>query len=63
MHNFSTLLTQLRQFRNDESGQDIVEYALLGAVMALGTVSSVRSVATGAAGVFTSVGSTITTGI
>jgi pilus assembly protein Flp/PilA len=63
MHSFSTLLTQLHQFQNDESGQDIVEYALLGAMMALGTVSSVRSVATGAAGVFTSVGSTITTGI
>jgi len=63
MHNFSTLLTQLHQFQYDESGQDIVEYALLGAMMALGTVSSVKTVATGVAGIFTNVGSTIATGI
>jgi Flp pilus assembly pilin Flp len=60
MHNFSTLLTQLHQFQHDESGQDLVAYALLGAMMALGTVTSVKSVATGVAGIFTTTGSTIT---
>jgi len=60
MHNFSTLLTQLHQ---DESGQDLVEYALLGALMALGAVTSLRSVASGVAGIFTTIGSTITSGI
>jgi len=60
MHNFSALLTQLQQ---DDSGQDLVEYALLGALIALGTVSSVKSVANGVATVFTSVGSTITLNI
>ena len=60
MPNFSVLLTQLHQ---DESGQDIVEYALLGALMALGAVGSLKSVATGVAGIFTNVGSTISSGI
>ena len=63
MQNFSSLLSQLHQFAQDESGQDIVEYALLGALMALGAVSSLKSVASAVAGVFTSVGSTITSGI
>ena len=63
MHNFSSLLSQLRQFLEDESGQDLVEYALLGCLIGLGAVSSLKSVATGVAGIFTTVGSTITTGI
>jgi pilus assembly protein Flp/PilA len=63
MHNFSSLLSQLRQFLEDESGQDLVEYALIGALMALSAVGSLKSVATGVAGIFTTVGSTITTGI
>jgi len=63
MPNFSVLLTQLHQLSEDESGQDIVEYALLGALMALGAVSSLKTVASGVASVFTTVGSTITTAI
>jgi len=63
MPNFSVLLTQLHQLHEDESGQDIVEYALLGALMALGAVSSLKTVASGVASVFTTVGSTITTAI
>jgi pilus assembly protein Flp/PilA len=63
MPNFSVLLTQLHQFSEDESGQDLVEYALLGALMALGAVSSLKTVASGVASVFTTVGSTITTAI
>ena len=63
MPNFSVLLNQLHQFSEDESGQDLVEYALLGALMALGAVSSLKTVASGVASVFTTVGSTITTAI
>ena len=63
MPNFSVLLNQLHQFSEDESGQDLVEYALLGALMALGAVSSLKSVASGVTGIFTSIGSTITSGI
>ena len=63
MQNFSTLLTQLHQFQHEESGQDLVEYALLGCLMALSAVSSLKSVASGVTGIFTSIGSTITSGI
>jgi pilus assembly protein Flp/PilA len=63
MNNFSRLLAKLHQFQEDESGQDLVEYALLGALMALSAVSSLKSVATGVAGIFNSTGSTITLSI
>jgi len=53
----------ISKFFKDESGQDLIEYALVGAMMALGAVSSLRNVAIGVAGIFTSLGSTITGGI
>ena len=37
------LLTNLRQ---DESGQDLIEYALVAALIALGAVTSMKSVST-----------------
>ena len=63
MNNFSRLLAKLHQFQEDESGQDLVEYALLGALMALSVVGSIKTVATGVAGVFSTTGSTITLNI
>jgi pilus assembly protein Flp/PilA len=60
MNHFSRLLTALHQ---DESGQDLVEYALIGALMALGAVTSLKSVANGVGTAFTAIGSTITSGI
>jgi pilus assembly protein Flp/PilA len=57
MNHLSQLLKELHL---DESGQDLVEYALLGALIALGAVSSLRNVASGVAAVFSSATSTIT---
>ena len=37
------LLTNLRQ---DESGQDLIEYALIAALIALGAVTSMKAVST-----------------
>jgi pilus assembly protein Flp/PilA len=34
-----------RQFVNDESGQDLIEYALIAAVIALGAVTAMQSLA------------------
>jgi pilus assembly protein Flp/PilA len=34
-----------RQFVNDESGQDLIEYALVAAVIALGAVTAMQSLA------------------
>jgi pilus assembly protein Flp/PilA len=47
----------------DESGQDLVEYALLGAVIALGAVSSIKSVATGVKDGLSAISTSLTTSV
>jgi pilus assembly protein Flp/PilA len=44
-----------RQLLRDESGQDIIEYALIGAVLALAIVASMKSVQTSITTVFSNV--------
>ena len=51
---------QVGQFLQDESGQDIIEYALVLAFMALGTLLSMKSLAASIATVFTAVGTALT---
>jgi pilus assembly protein Flp/PilA len=48
---------------NDESGQDLVEYALLGALIALTAATSVRGLSTKISGAFTSVSSALTSDV
>ena len=36
----------LRNLHNDESGQDLIEYALVAALIALGAVATIGSLAT-----------------
>jgi Flp pilus assembly pilin Flp len=38
MVNIDPALTQWERFRSDESGQDIVEYALLGALVGIASI-------------------------
>ncbi len=45
----------------DESGQDLIEYALVAALIGLGAVVTVRSLGTKIAGSFTTIGTTLTT--
>jgi len=45
---------------NDESGQDLIEYALVAAIIALGAVAAMTTLATGIGTAFTSVGSKLT---
>ena len=47
----------------DESGQDIIEYALVAAFIGLGAVASERTLASAVRGVFTNIATTITTAI
>jgi pilus assembly protein Flp/PilA len=37
----------LQALRNDESGQDLIEYALLGALIAVACIASMKAVASG----------------
>lgn len=44
----------------DESGQDLVEYAFLAVVIALGTVAAMNSISSGVGKVFTTIESKFT---
>ena len=48
-------------FLADETGQDLVEYALVAAFIAMACVALVKGVATHVATVFVAVGTTLTT--
>jgi pilus assembly protein Flp/PilA len=45
----------LKNLRQDESGQDLIEYALVAALIALAAVASLRTVGTGIVDAFNSV--------
>jgi pilus assembly protein Flp/PilA len=48
---------------NDESGQDLIEYALVAALLALGSVTALNSLATNVGSAINNVGSTLTSAI
>jgi len=45
----------------DETGQDLIEYALVAALIGLGAIVTVKSLGTKIAGSFTNIGTTLTT--
>jgi pilus assembly protein Flp/PilA len=47
----------------DESGQDLIEYALVAALIALGAIAAMNSVATGISNAFSAVGSDLTSAV
>jgi pilus assembly protein Flp/PilA len=47
----------------DESGQDLIEYALLAALIGLTAVTAVKGVGTKLASTFTSIGSSVTSAV
>jgi pilus assembly protein Flp/PilA len=52
-HILCTLIT-------DDSGQDLIEYALVAALIALGATTAMSSLATSISGAFSTVGSKLT---
>ena len=54
---------EIRCFFVDEMGQDLIEYALVTALVAVGAVVSLKSVSTKIGTVFTSIGTTLTTSV
>jgi pilus assembly protein Flp/PilA len=44
----------------DESGQDLIEYALVAAIIALGATAAMTVVATDIKAIFTKIGTTLT---
>lgn len=57
------ILVVLQRIRDDESAQDLVEYALIVAVMAFGTVAGMHSLASGVTLAFNGVSSTLATSL
>ncbi len=53
------LYVKFQSLKNDEQGQDLVEYALLVALIALVCISGVNNVATAINSVFTSISSSL----
>ena len=47
----------------EESGQDLIEYALVAALIGLGAVASMQKFATTIGNAFTTVGSTLTSNV
>ncbi len=59
----STFLNILSELRDDESGQDLIEYALVAGLIGLGAIAAMGSLATSITGAFTSVGSSLTSAV
>ena len=63
MHAIHQALLSLRNLLIHEDGQDLVEYSLVFAMIALGSVTGMGSLAAGLNTVFSSVASSLTTNI
>ncbi|MGB8886000.1 MAG: Flp family type IVb pilin [Candidatus Korobacteraceae bacterium] len=53
----------LNNLLRDESGQDLIEYALVAALIALGAVAAMNGVATGISNAFSAVNSNLTSAV
>ncbi len=55
--------TQLRLLHRDENGQDLVEYALVAALIGLGSVTAMKTLSNYISNAFTTVGSTLVSSV
>jgi pilus assembly protein Flp/PilA len=60
MKNFKQLMNNLMV---EESGQDLIEYALVAALVGLGAVASMKSLSTSIGNAFSSIGTTLTSNV
>jgi pilus assembly protein Flp/PilA len=60
MKNIKQILVNLVQ---DESGQDLIEYALVAALIALGSVAAMGSLSTSISTAFSSIGTNLTNNV
>jgi len=56
-------LHNLAKFADDESGQDLIEYALVAALIGLGAVVSMKSLSTKIGSAFTGIGTSLTSDV
>lgn len=60
MKNFRKILSRILR---DESGQDLIEYALVAALLGLGTVAALRSLSTTIGTSFSRIGTTLSSNV
>jgi pilus assembly protein Flp/PilA len=53
----------LKNLMTEESGQDLIEYALVAALVGLGAVAAMKSLSTSIGTAFNGVGSTLTSSV
>ena len=51
------------RFLHDESGQDLIEYALVAALVGLGAVASMNTLASAIGSAFSSIGTTLSSAV
>ena len=59
----SKIVAILNNLKNDESGQDLIEYALVAGLIGLGAVTAMSGLATTIASAFGSVGNQLTNAV
>ncbi len=59
----STCCNLWNTFRRDESGQDLIEYALVAALIALGAIAAMNNLATGISTAFSTVSSDLSSAV
>lgn len=56
-------MKHLIKFMNDDSGQDLIEYALVAALVGLGAVAAMKGLNNSIANTFTGVGNSLTNAV
>ena len=54
------MLTLLKNLHKEESGQDLIEYALIAALIAVASIVAMKALATSISNEFTKVGNNLT---
>ena len=59
----NVVIANVSAFIRDESGQDLIEYALVAAIIALGATAAMSSLSTIISSTFTKIGTSLTTAV
>jgi pilus assembly protein Flp/PilA len=60
---FKAFQKPLLRFLRDEAGQDLIEYALVAALVGLGAVASMKTLSTKIGTAFTTIGTSLTSNV
>jgi pilus assembly protein Flp/PilA len=61
--NMGVLKSGIRSLHNDENGQDLIEYALVAALIGLGSITGMKTLSNFISNAFNNVGSTLVSSV